>query len=67
MARKPTAKQLAKRLDKEVEQAFYRHGSNIQFNVMDLSKVSGDTKTAVLAGGDIDEAMKVAVAKYRQN
>jgi hypothetical protein len=67
MARKQTAKQADKALDKAVEQAFYRHGDRIQFGIMDLGKISGETKAAVLAGGCINEAMKEAVAKYRKN
>jgi hypothetical protein len=67
MARKQTAKQAAKALDKAVEQAFYRHGYGIEFGIMDLSKISNETRDAVLAGGDIDEAMKEAQAKYRKN
>lgn len=60
-------KRESKKLDKEVEAAFYRHGYGIQFGVMDLGKISRETRAAVLAGGDIDEAMKAAQTKYRKN
>ena len=60
-------KRQSNKLDKEVEKAFSRHGRNIQFGVMDLGKISGETRNAVLAGEDIDNAMKTAVAKYRKS
>lgn len=59
-------KRQSNKLDKEVEKAFYRHGNRVQFKIMDLSKISRETRDAVIGGGDIDDAMKAAVAKYRQ-
>ena len=57
----------SKKLDKAVEAAFYRHGYGVEFGIMDLSKISNETRDAVIAGGDIDEAMKTAQTKYRKN
>jgi xanthine dehydrogenase molybdopterin-binding subunit B len=60
-------KRESNKLDKAVEAAFQVHGNRVQFSVMDLGKISNETRAAVIAGGDINEAMKAAVAKYRKN
>ncbi len=54
-----------KKLDKEIERLFYVYGRGVQFNIFNLSKITRDVMAAYNAGGDMDEAMKVAVAKYR--
>jgi hypothetical protein len=54
-----------KELDNLVERLFYKHGSNIEFNIMDLGRLSDYAKAAIVAGGDPDEAMKAAVEKFR--
>lgn len=54
------------RLDRLVDQAFCIHGNRVQFNIMDLGKIHAETLAAVVGGGDVNEAMIAAVAKYRQ-
>ena len=56
-----------KKLDKEIERAYYQHGQGVAINIMDIGKVFADCRAAVLAGGSLDEAVKTAIAKYRQN
>lgn len=56
-----------KRIDDMVEAAFYKHGSNIQFNIMDLGKIHKAGVDALLAGQDLDAAILAAIASYRQN
>ncbi len=60
-------KRQSNKLDRAVDAAFKRHGNCVQFNMMDLGKISRETRDAVIAGRDIDEAMQTAVAKYRKN
>lgn len=60
-------KRESNKLDRAVDAAFKRHGNCVQFNMMDLGKISSETRETVVAGGDIDTAMKAAVAKYRKN
>jgi len=66
-AAKEPAKLKGKKLDDAVNKAFYKHGDSVQFDIMDLGKLSNDVKKAYEAGEDMDEAMKKAVAKYRKN
>ncbi len=66
-AAKEPAKLKGKKLDAAINTAFKTHGDRVEFNIMDLSKMSNEVKAAYEAGGDIDEAMKKAVAKYRRN
>lgn len=56
-----------KKIKKAVEDAFRIHGNRIQFNMMDLSKIFKAGEDAGIAGGDIVQAVKDAIQKYRQN
>ena len=56
-----------KQLDKMVEQAYYKQGRGVQINIMDIGKLFKDVSEAYLAGQDLDEAVKEAIKKYRQN
>lgn len=60
-------KRESNKLDRAVDTAFKTHGNCVQFSIMDLGKISKETRNAVIKGGDINEAMKTAVAKYRKN
>ena len=64
MARKTKTEKL---IEQQVEAAFQRHGSRVQFNVMDLSKIMNAGHVAARAGTSVDDAMIAAVAQYRQN
>jgi hypothetical protein len=64
---KAPAKLKGKKLDNEINRLFRIHGDRVEFNIFDLSKVTKDVAAAYAAGGDMEEAMKKAVAKYRQN
>jgi len=55
-------------IDDAVAAAFNKHGSNIQFNIMDLGKIHDAGVLAAAGGMDaIDAAVIEAIAKYRQN
>lgn len=62
-----TAKQAAKKLDKEIEQFFYKHGSGVQIPIMDLSKIHKAGQSAAAANTSIEQAVVEAIAKYRVN
>lgn len=53
--------------DHLIEQTYYRHGSGVQINVMDIGKVFEMGRAAMNAGQDLDQAIKDAIAKFRQN
>jgi len=57
----------SKRLDKEIEQTYYRHGSGVQISILDISKVFADCRAAHAEGTDLDTAVLAAIARYRQN
>lgn len=54
-------------IEDQVNAAFRTHGSCVQINMMDLGNVMNAGRDAGRAGGDIDAAIRAAVAKYRQN
>ena len=56
-----------KRIDAAADAAFYKHGNQIQFNIMDLGKIHNAGVVAGKAGKDIEAAVIEAIAKYRQN
>jgi hypothetical protein len=60
-------KRQSKQLDNEIERAYYRQGSGVQINIMNISKIFADCRAAVIDGGDLDEAIGTAIAKYRKN
>ncbi len=60
-------KRESKKLDRAVDTAFKVHGNCVQFSIMDLGKISRETREAVIAGGNINDAMEAAVTRYRKN
>jgi hypothetical protein len=56
-----------KRIESESEAAFKKHGSGIEFDIFDLSKISKAGEDAGKAGEDIEAAVIAAIEKYRQN
>lgn len=56
-----------KKIDGLIEAAYYRHGNNVQVNVMDIPNIFNAGRAALQAGKDLDTAMIELVAKYRQN
>jgi hypothetical protein len=61
------AKRAIEAQNTEIERAYYRHGNGVQINIMDITNIYKDCRTALAAGTVLDDAMKTAVAKYRQN
>ena len=56
-----------KKLDAEINRLFKIHGDRIQFDIFDLGKIANAGKQAAETGGDIEQAIKDAVAQYRKN
>jgi len=54
-------------LEQAVNASFTRQGCGVQFDIFDLSKIYKAGEAAGLAGQDIDEAVKLAIAMYRKN
>jgi len=57
----------AKAVEQKIEAAFKRHGSNVQFNIMDLSKITAAGRDALNEGRNLDDAVIAAVRQYRKN
>lgn len=64
MARKSKAE---KQFDNAYDQAFKRLANGVQFDIMDLGKMRDETLAAFTSGKTLDDALKEAIAKYRQN
>lgn len=58
---------LERELDKRYDETFRTRAKNVQFNIMDLSKLQKETIEGYLAGKQFEEAFDAAVVKYRQN
>jgi len=58
-----------KAIENEIDNAFGRHGNNVQFDILDLEKISAAGCVAAASGGldAIDEAVKNAIQTYRKN
>lgn len=62
-----TARRLQRAGEKAAEAAFYRHCRNVQFDVMDLGKISAAGAAAYVAAQDVDAAVIAARELYRKN
>lgn len=54
-------------IDSQIEAAYYRHGSGVRINIMDIPKVFTDARAKLAEGANLDAAMPEIVARYRQN
>jgi hypothetical protein len=73
-AAKAPAKLKGKKLDEAISKAYYKHGNNVQVDIMNIGKIYAAGKSAYEGAGTLeeadqalDEAMKAAIAKYRVN
>jgi tetratricopeptide (TPR) repeat protein len=64
-AAKPPKKLTGKKLDKQIEQFYYKHAQGTQINVMDIGKLYKDCRAAYEAGEDLEQAVIKAIAKYK--
>lgn len=64
---KAPAKLKGKKLDAEINRLYKIHGDRVQVNIMDLGKIFNAGKQAYETGGDMEQAIKDAIAQYRQN
>jgi len=53
--------------DRKIEQSYYAHGQGVQINVLDIPKIFQRGHAALDAGADLEEAIKAAIAEFRQN
>lgn len=53
-----------KKLDKMIEQAYYRLAAGKQISIMDIPKVYRDCRSAIAGGTSVDAAVTDAVARY---
>ena len=59
---------VTKKIQNKAEQMFYKLGKNIQFNMMDLGKISKAAESVLIAGGTdeaAESAMSNAISQYR--
>ncbi len=56
-----------KALEREYDRLFRLHGNCIQFDIMDLGKMHAETLSAARNGGNMEDAIKEVIAKYRKN
>lgn len=62
MARSKTDK-----LDREIEQAWRRLASGVQVDIMRIGDIFEDVRKSIAGGAVLDAAVKMAIAKYREN
>ena len=58
---------MAKRIDIDIEKAYYKHCAGTTISVMDIGPLYKEVAAAVKAGTSMDDAMKAAIAKYNQS
>lgn len=56
-----------KRLDRDIEVAYYRLAQDVEVNVMDIPKIFRDVKLEVSAGATLDAAVELVIRRYRVN
>ena len=56
-----------KQIDKLIEQTYYKHGSGVQIDIMNINKIFNAGHAAYSAGQSLDDAIVAAIAKYREN
>lgn len=54
-------------LDQQIEHAYYRHAHGVRISVLDIPKLFRDCRTMILAGQNLDDAVKGASIQYRRN
>lgn len=63
--RKPTAKQLAKKLASDVETTFYKHFNRVQIPMMKIPPLYKEIEGLLTTGADLELEMPKLVQKYR--
>lgn len=56
-----------KRIDKEIEVAYYKHGTNVEISVLDIGKIYSAGHAASKEGKSVEESVKASIGLYRQN
>jgi len=52
------------KLDKLIEQSYYRQGAGVQINIMDIGRLFKDVREAVSKGQEINGAVAAAIVRY---
>ena len=61
------ARQKKDTVEMAIEQEWYKQGSGVQINIMNISKVFKDCKVEMKQGKTVQEAIANAIVKYREN
>lgn len=61
------ATKVEKKLDKEIEQIYYRHASGVQVNIMDIGKIFRAGRDAHARGEPMEPAIVAAIQAHRVN
>lgn len=56
-----------KKLDRDIELAWYRLAYGVQVNIMDIPTIFRECRVAVGAGRNLDEVIQECITRYRQN
>ena len=59
-----------KKIERVVNAMFHRIATGIQFDIMNLGKISDAAKSVLMAGeteAEVEAAMQEAISKYREN
>ncbi len=54
------------KLDKEIEQAWYKHAAGVQIDIMNIPKVFSEATEMVKGGKSVEEAVKELAQKYKE-
>lgn len=54
-------------LDKLIEKSYYTHGEGVQIGIWNINPLFRECRAAVEAGSTVDDAVKAAIVKYREN
>jgi hypothetical protein len=66
IGRKPTRRQLAKQLDKQIERLYYQHAQGRQIPVLKIVQIYVAGRTAAAAGEDVEAAVIAAIAVHTE-
>ena len=55
------------KLDKQIEQLYYRHGNGVQIDIMNINKLFSFCRQAAEVGTPLEQAVVAAIAIYRED
>lgn len=54
----------SKKLDREIEKAYYRLAAGQKISIMDIPKVFAESRRAIAAGSTLDQSVRAAILMY---